>query len=175
MVNILVGAMGSGKTTYLKNNWLKPTKKEVLCYALIKKDLGNYAYESNFKKYIDKAVLKKDTLFIIDEAKRALPKKEPDPTLFVINGKKKFDYDLITWFLNSRKCNNAIFIVFHSFRDIPLWLLMYTNYIIRFGTKDQIHVQKRRFIDSEPIIESFENYPTLNNFSFDEIKIQKVN
>ncbi len=172
MVTLVIGEMGSGKTSYLKSTWLYKTIKKILCYALMRADMGNYEYERNFKQYIEKAVTKSDMLFVVDEAKTAIPKKEPDASQYMITGKKKFDYELVTWFLNSRKCNNAIFIVFHGWREVPLWLLMYTNYVVRFRTKDQINIQKRRFESFQPIIDSFENYPTMKRFEYDEIKIQ---
>ena len=167
MIVIIVGEMGSGKSTLLKPRFLKKSKKQKLCYALMQKDLGNYPYESNFVEYVNKAVRMKDSMFVIDEAKTCIPRKEPDAS------KKDFDRKLITWMLNSRKCNNAIFVVFHGLREIPLWLLMYTNYFIRFGTKDQINFQKLRFNSFQPIVDSLEDNPNIPKYQYDEICIRK--
>ncbi len=165
-VVIIVGAKGYGKSSYLKKNFLTVSKKEKLCYALMKQDLGNYKYEGDFRRYVEIGVTKKDTLFVIDEAKTAIPKKEPTPA------DDEWDKKFVTWFLNSRKCNNMIFIVFHGWREIPLWLLMYIDYVVRFDTKDQLNVQKTRFSSFDDIVESFNVNKTIPKYQYDEIKIR---
>lgn len=166
MVNILVGDFGTGKTTYLKKNFVNRTKKDKLIYALISKDFDGLPCERNFKTYVDKAVSKKDTLFIIDEARTAIPKQEPDVS------RGDFDRNLITWFLNARKCNNFIFIVFHSLREIPIWLISYSDMFIRFRTNDLLQHQINRFQSFPAIVESIHEQPTMKNFDWQEITIR---
>jgi len=166
MVNIVVGDFGTGKTTYLKNNFVLKTKRDTLIYALISQDFGGLHCERNFKKYVDLAVTKSNTLFIIDEAKTAIPKQEPDVS------RGDFDYKLVTWFLNARKCNNFIFIVFHSLREIPIWLISYSDMFIRFRTNDLFQHQLNRFQSFPPIVESIKEFPNMPNFTWDEITIR---
>lgn len=163
---IVVGDFGAGKTTMLKTQFLKPSKKEKLIYALIKKDLGDYPYERDFKEYINIGVTKANTLFVIDEASTAIPNKQPEPS------KKDFDNKLITWFLNARKCNNYIFIVYHTLREIPIWLISYSDYFLRFRTNDLLQHQRNRFISFPNVVKSIDTIPTMKNFEYDEIKVR---
>lgn len=165
-VYLVIGQSGSGKSTFLKTKFLQKSKREKLCYALMKRDLGDYPYESNFRNYIEIGCRKSNTMFVLDEAKTCIPKKEPSPA------EDEWDKKFVTWFLNARKCNNMIFIVFHGWREVPLWLLMYTNRVIRFNTKDQIDVQRRRFFSFDEIVESFDAFPKIPLYEFDEIKIR---
>ena len=165
MVTIIVGALGSGKTSLLKNRFLKKTKKQKLCYALMQQDLGDYTYIRDFREYIEQGVKMKDVLFVVDEAVTAVPKKQPDPT------KKKFDRELLTWLLNSRKCNNVIFFIFHALQDIPVWLLKYSTFIIRFDTVDQMNFQKTRFASFPTLVNSIKTNPRIPKYQYDEIKI----
>lgn len=165
MIVIITGDFGAGKTTLLKKKFLRANKNK-LVYALIKKDLGDYPYERDFKEYINKAVLLKDTIFVIDEAATAIPTKQPEPS------KKEFDRKLITWFLNARKCNNAIFIVYHTLREVPIWLISYCDYFLRFRTNDLLQHQRNRFISFPSVTKSIDENPTLPNFEYDEIKLR---
>lgn len=163
-VILLTGAKGSGKTTLIKTKFLI-SKKNKLAYTLIGSDL-NIPSESNFNKYLDKAVFLNNTIFIVDEASTAIPWRRPDPT------KREFDRKLVTWFLNSRKCNNYIFIVYHSIEEIPHWLIKYLDYILRFRTTDLLQYQIQRFKSFDKIVESLKSYPHIQNFEYDEIKLQ---
>ncbi len=174
MVTIVVGDFGTGKTTYLKRNFLSRSKKPPLVYALISKDFGNSPTERNFKMYIEKASKLSNTTCIIDEAATALPRLAPDPT------KNVFSYQMLAWFLNARKCNNSIFIVYHTLREVPIWLVAYSDYFIRFNTNDLFQHQKNRF-QSFPNItkcletpEKFSKTFSMYNkkFYYDEIKVR---
>ncbi len=173
MIVILVGSLGTGKTTYLKKKFLNKTKKNKLIFARVKQDIGGKVY-TNFKDYVSDAVLLSNTTFVVDEAKTAIPRNEPDVS------KNKFGVDLITWFVNSRKLNNPIFIVYHSLRDIPVWLLGYTNYFIRFTTIDQFQHQKNRFQSFDSLCERLKSPKQFSKcykeygktFYYDEILIQ---
>lgn len=166
-VTIIVGEMGSGKSTELKRRFLSKTKRNVLCYALIQKDMGNYTYDSDFRNLVERGVVMKETMFVIDEARTAIPDAKPQPT------KKEWDKKLVTWFLNSRKCGNMIFIVFHGLSEIPVWLLMYTNFLIRYNTIDQINYQITRFRSFPAVVKSLEDFPTIPKFKYDQITLRK--
>lgn len=173
MIVIIVGDFGAGKTTFLKEKFLNKTQKQKMVYALIKKDIGGNVY-NNFKSYIGDAVKLSNTTFVVDEAATALPRKEPDPS------KGKFPLELLTWFLNARKCNNAVFIVYHTLREIPIWLISYSDYFIRFKTNDLIQFQKMRFQSFPNIVQSLEknNFPKNirasfgKTFFYDELKLR---
>lgn len=168
LVVIVVGEMGMGKTTYIKENFLNRTKKKKIVYALVQKDFGKVdEFHNNIKSFVSSVVLKHDTINVVDEAKTAFGHKEPD-----VNRKDQHDRNLVVWLENSRKFNNAIIISFKMLRDIPLWLLGYCNYFVRFNTMDQIQFQVQRFKSFPNITDSLENNPVLEKYVCDEIKIR---
>lgn len=162
---IVVGEMGSGKTTEVKKRFVKPTKSQVKVYAPKPKD---FAECGNIKVYKDFLYLLKssyedvDTLFIVDEAFTVIPKEEPD----IRKEKEKMMAD---WLVNSRKCNNFIFWVFHTFKQVPTWALGYSEIVMRFNTKEQLQHQKLRFQSFPKLVASFDQYPTIPKFEYDTI------
>jgi hypothetical protein len=162
---IIVGAMGSGKTTLMKEKFIKGCKMNAEAFAPKPKD---FAECKNVKVYPDFTFMLKnsknkvDTLYVVDEAFTVIPKKEPDVT-------KQYEKDLAEWLVNSRKCNNLIFMVFHSLKQVPTWLLAYSEVFIRFGTMDQLQFQKNRFDSFPPVVESLEKYPRIKKYEYDEI------
>lgn len=167
MVTIVVGEMGWGKTTYLKE-WLdraKQRNKGSLIYCCVSEDFRNENPITSRAKYLDQAVKMKNTLFIVDEAVTFMPSEKPDI-------EKKEGWQLYTWLVNSRKLNNMIFVVFHSLRDVPLWLLMYTKVFARFQTMDQVNVQARRFKSYTPLYNNLQKFPSLPKFECEEILLR---
>lgn len=163
---VIVGEQGAGKGSVLKSRFLV-IPKEKLCYALIRADLGeNLTYIRNRDEYINKACTMKDTMFVIDEAQTFFSKKEPD------SANNPMDRKMMEWFVNQRKCNNMILIVYHSLRDVPLWILTHTNYFLRFNTKENLNIQKTRFSSHPNIVTSIENYPVIEKLEYDEIKLR---
>lgn len=166
-VYLIAGDFGTGKTTFLKS-YIEPAakaKKEILVYCLMSKDFGTYPTIRNKKQYVDTAVTKANCLFLVDEAKTFFPGDDPDP-------EKPHGYKMIKWLLNARKANNPIFIVYHTLRELPLWLVGYADYLIRFRTNDLLQYQCNRFQSFPPIVKSLTESPTLPNFEYDEIKIR---
>ena len=159
----IVGDFGTGKTTLMKS-MLEKTKQEKLVFALVRNDY-QYPIYQDFKKYISMAVTKKDTAFVIDEARAVLPKKDPDP-------KKKHEGELLRFFINARKLNNFIFIVYHALNEVPIWLLNYSDKFIRFRTNDQIQYQVNRFRSFPTVTNSLLENPSMNNFEFDEVTVR---
>lgn len=167
-VLIVCGRFGSGKSTYLKTNFLNRTKKKKRAFALEKQDFVGIKCETDFIKMIMESTGVTDTLYVIDESAVAIPREQPDPA----NPKKIFDKKLISWFLNARKYNNFIVLVFHSLSDIPTWLLKYVKWFIRFATNDQLNYQRNRFISFPALIKSIDEEGIIKeNFVYDEIKI----
>lgn len=163
---ILVGASGMGKTTEIKRHIAK-SKKTKLGYALISQDFeGVIPIERDFKTFVDKAVKMKNTMFIIDEASTALPNEQPDAT------KNTFERNLKIFFLNSRKCNNVVFIVYHTMREVPVWLIAYANYFLRFNTSDQLQHQLTRFQSFPTIVKSIQENPIIPKYEYEELFIQ---
>lgn len=164
-IYIVVGEMGMGKSTHIKKRFLSKTKRKISCYNLIANDFEGLPCVNDFESFIDEGVFDSNTLFVVDEASTAIPLEKPNP-------KKEFGRKLLTWLVNSRKCNNPVFFVFHSLKEIPVWLLMYSNYFIRFNTLDQIDVQKRRFKSYQNIVDSLNDFPIIPKYKWDEFAIR---
>lgn len=157
-----------GKTTLIKKKFLR-TQKNKMVYALMSDDfldVPKIKVVRNFKQFVSEAINHKDTIHIVDEAKSAIPRNEPEAN------KNEFEDNLIKWFLNARKYNNFIILIYHSLRDIPVWLLMYTKFLLRFNTLDQLDRQTMRFNSYPNIISSIKENPTIKKFEYDEIKVR---
>lgn len=166
-VYLVIGEMGMGKSTHVKERFMDKWKREIMAYNLIADDFEGIPCIHDFDEYLDEAVYKSNTLMIVDEASTCIPEKKPNP-------RKPFGKKILTWFVNSRKCNNPVFIIYHSYKDVPLWVLMYSNFMIRFNTMDMLDIQKRRFRSYPKVVESFEDFPTIPKFKFCDIVIRKA-
>lgn len=164
MVVIEVGDFGTGKTTLLKQKFLI-SKMQKRAYALVKKDL-NIPCENNFKTFLDDVVNLTNTICVVDEASTAIPREQPDAT------KREFDRKLLTWFVNARKYNNVIVLVFHALEEVPKWLIKYCDYFLRFKTNDLLQYQMQRFRSFPNLYQSLIDIPTMPNFVYDEIKLR---
>lgn len=165
----LVGETGSGKTTYVKE-WVSKSKKELIAYCRIREDIGMKGkIYTNFLDFIEEANTKKDSHIFIDEAFTCLPKRlniKPDKPENIHN-------QIADFLVNSRKLNNFVWILYHSLSQVPTdWIIPYLNYFVRFQTNDQLNYQLTRFSSFPNITNSLINYPTIDKFDCDEIKIR---
>lgn len=168
IVTIVVGEMGSGKSEYLKN-FIRSTKKKNIVYGLLRQNFEKLDFfTSDIRTFVRVAVTRSNTLFIIDEGKTALPKKDLQDYTWKKNSDEK---KLLVWLENSRKLNNAVFISFKTLQSVPLWLIGYSNYLTRFNSRDQMQYQKVRFKDYPQIVKSLISQPKMAEHCFVEIKI----
>lgn len=167
MIVCIVGGMGVGKTTLVKNEFLSKCKKDKIIFCLIPDDFSDYSSYviCEYEDFILRCNKVKDTLIIIDEAKAVIPYKEP-------NVEKKIHKQLMNFLLNSRKLNNFVIFVYHSLRDVPIWLLTYTNFFLRFKTNDLMQIQKMRFASFPLIVESIENHEIKEIGEYQEIRLR---
>lgn len=163
-VNTLVGETGAGKGSFVKGK-LKISKRKKYAYVRIKKDFPDDVEQfTDFDLFLEKINTVKDSIIIIDEAFTILPNK--------INQNKKRDRDLITFLVNARKLNNFVFIIYHAFNQVPIWVISYSDFFIRFNTNDQLQFQRNRFLSYPLIVASIDSYNKIPKFEFDEIKIR---
>lgn len=170
-VNALVGDLGAGKTTYIRNFVEKCKGRNVLCYLRIGSDFhipGAKIY-TDFLEFIKAAIKAVDSILIIDEAYTCLPKK-----LNIKLGKPSDPHNMLADILvNSRKLNNFIFIIFHSLSQIPTeWLVPYLDYIIRFITNDMLNVQAVRFKSFPSIVNNLLNVRINKKFEKSILKLR---
>lgn len=166
----VVGATGEGKTTYTKVKF--KSHRQTICYLRIESDFEgkNVVKFTNFMDLLKFGKRKKDKTFFIDEAFTCLPKR-----LDIKMDNPNHPHNVLADFLvNARKMNNFIFIVVHSFKQIPDWLPTYLDYIIRFNSQDQFQYQANRFSAFPVIEQSIKREPVISEkMKLGEITITK--
>ena len=167
----IVGQTGEGKTTYIKNKADKVRSKKIVCYLRVSDDWDddNIIKFTNFIEFLKFANSQTNTLFIIDEAFTALPKK-----LSIKMGKPNDLHNQLADFLvNSRKLNNFIFIIYHSISQIPSdWLIPYLDYLVRFQTQDLLQYQIQRFKTFANIAENLRTNTTVQKYKPITLKLR---
>lgn len=153
---IIIGESGAGKTTLLKQ-LTTSTGKEKIIFS-IDTEFTGAAFFNNWAAYLKAAGMQRDSILIIDEANAVLKHD-------------KEDKELIKIMMRARKYNNLIFVSFHAFRQVPLWLLMYSNYCIRFNTADQTEIQAKRFISYPFICKALESRPKLKPHKYEFLPV----
>lgn len=150
----VIGATGEGKTYWVKSV-LRKTKNEKFTFSLI---AGDYNKEckmiTNFTEFLHLISTKTNCVFVVDEAYVVLPQSlNPEA--------KKLHRIIAEALVNARKLNNIVIFVFHQFRQLPGWLVGYSNFVIRFNSNDQFEVQARRFASYENLYSSLFKYPKI--------------
>jgi hypothetical protein len=171
-VNCLVGHTKTGKTTYIKENYCsKVNDKDIIAYVRIRDDFdikGANVY-NNFEEFLRIASRKKDSLIIIDEAWTALP----DKVNISMSKQNKLDNILANFLVNAPKMNNFVFIIYHSFSQIPSkWLISYLDFLIAFKTNDMYNVQIRRFTSYPEIAKYLSSKPITENYIKKTLKLR---
>lgn len=159
----IVGEMGSGKTSYIKNFAKKLKTKNIVCYLRISDDWKDESVKTftNFVEFIKYANTQTNTLFIIDEAFTCLPKK----LNIKMNKPNDINNLLADFLVNCRKLNNFIFIIYHSLSQIPTeWLIPYLNYLVRFKTNDLMQFQINRFKSFANIVDNLIRFKTIEKY-----------
>lgn len=171
-VNCLVGDTGTGKTTLLKEKYCsKVTDKNIFAYVRLDDDfdIKNSQTYNNFMQFLTKIHRVKDSLIIIDEAWTALPEK----LSIKINNPKHPHNMLADVLVNARKMNNFVFIIYHSFSQVPTqWLIPYLHYFIIYRTNDLLQYQYTRFKSFPEIAKYLKGKPIKENFVKKEIKLR---
>lgn len=167
----IVGAMGEGKTTYVKG-YTSKSRRNSLCYLRIGSDFENdkkVNAHTNFMQFIKEGNKSKDRICIIDEAFTCLPKK-----LNIKMDNPNHPHNQLADFLvNSRKMNNWVFIIFHSLSQIPSeWLIPYLDRLVRFNTTDLMQYQFQRFKSFPNIANDILEYPTIEKYKPRKLKLR---
>ena len=137
-----VGESQCGKTTLAKEMLAKSKKTAHVVSIKTNFDIPIYV---NFDQYLEDNYKKKNSLFIIDEARSFIRLDER----WMERNRPKFFEMLRT----AKEWNNIIVMIFHAFRDIPVWLPMHLDVIERWETQENKTQQAKRF----------ESFPEINN------------
>jgi ABC-type dipeptide/oligopeptide/nickel transport system ATPase component len=146
---VIVGESGAGKTTYLKN--IGTTKPKIICS--IDTEFPGAEFYTSFNTFLQKAERVSDTMLIIDEANHYLKYDTEDKRV-------------TTLMMRARKYNNIIIFSFHALRQIPTWLLVYTNNLLRFKTTEHHSQQAQRFKDFPYLAADILKQPVIERYKY---------
>src|ERR1017187_5005609 len=144
MIFIIVGNLGMGKTTLIRN-FISQSKRRKLVYTDKSHDFAPDKFKQkqvlqitdSFTDFVSLARTQNNTLQVVDDAANCIPKNQPD----VKNDKKIFEKNVLVWLANSRDSNNLVILAFHNFSEVPVWLFKKgANYLFRFETNDQYNI-----------------------------------
>lgn len=178
-VIVLAGDMGCGKTSLIALDYFAKTNRKKYRFVRrsatlqnnptpIQKRIFSELQKSkeykDFIPFINKMITETNSIITIDEAFSVVPKQ--------INVKNEEDEKLMTLLVNTREANNFLFFIYHTLRDIPIWLIGYADYFIRYRTNDLFQFQRNRFMSFPEIVKSIDENNITENFVYDEIKIR---
>lgn len=133
--HIIVGATGTGKTTYIKN-MIKSVNKDALFVYDVNNEYRNYFPYNfiDFEEWIESADRLRRSVIVIEEA-----------TIFLNN--RSSNYYLKDILVRKRHKNNFVILVFHSLRSVPRYVYELANYITIFHTNDSAEMTAKELKD----------------------------
>lgn len=161
---ILVGATGTGKTTYVKQNILSnlPRMKKLI-----------YDVNNEYKEYRGSIFMPiKDFLKKANECTNTIIMYEEATIFFKHNNQST---DITEQLVRKRHTNNLFIFNFHSLRQVPLYILDFCNYIVIKNTVDNHKNVEDKFKDFEAIYQAFERVreeSNTNKYALEEVILQ---
>lgn len=133
---IIVGATGTGKTTYIKSLLQKvPNKKCLYIYDVNNEYAEFFPYPLiGIEDFMEKTQFMKHGIFVLEEA-----------TIYLNN--RSSNEHLVNLLVRKRHTFNTIILVFHSMRSVPRYIYELSNYITIFKTNDSSEMTARELKD----------------------------
>jgi DNA helicase HerA-like ATPase len=133
--HIIVGATGTGKTTFVKKLLKKASKQSLFIYDVNNeyKEYFNYPF-IYFEDFIESATRLKNGILVIEEA-----------TIFLNN--RSSNENLKEILVRKRHTNLYVILVFHSMRSVPRYIYELSNYITIFKTNDSPDMTSKELKD----------------------------
>ena len=143
----VIGAMGQGKTTFIKNLLSNYDPKNIIVFdpnSEYKEFSNNIFYDK--EKFLKKVKKVKNKIVVFEEA-----------TAFFY-GKND---DFINLLIRMRHLNVASIFVFHSIRSLPVFIFDFLNYMFIFKTNDRpsLILSKYKGVFTEKDLEKIQNLP----------------
>lgn len=134
---LIVGARGSGKSTTLKSKLKKANKNSLLIFDVNKEHTELYDKPFiDFDAFTEKATMVTSAVIVIEEA-----------TIYLSN--RGQNMDVKKFLVQARHNHNTVFLVYHSFRSIPLYVFDLCDYAIIHKTNDTPDLVMDRFKHEE--------------------------
>lgn len=141
---LVVGFTGMGKTHWLREQIKKTAPESRLIFDVNAEytDLYSAEFQDDFEEFSKEAYRTKNGVIVFEES-----------TSFISNrGASVF---FLKTLVKKRHHENLIFIVFHSFRSIPVNVYDLCNYVVIFKTQDSIDLVQSRF-ENPKLLSAFE-------------------
>jgi Cdc6-like AAA superfamily ATPase len=134
---IIVGATGTGKTTYVKSLIAKvPNKKALFIYDVNNEYAEYFPYKLvGIEDFMEKTQFISGGVFVLEEA-----------TIYLNN--RSCNTYLQELLVRKRHTNNTIILVFHSMRSVPRYIYELSNYVTVFKTNDAPDLTARELKDA---------------------------
>lgn len=155
-VIILIGTEGAGKT-YRTKALIKPAKNCLKVFDVNNEyqDLYPFPFNSNMATFLNECKKVKDAVIVIEDA----------TSFFSTRGR---DATLVEMMTARRHTGNSFLLLFHSFQDVPKYILRKASDIIIFKTKDHINYMQDEFKNTPYLdawLEVYEEAKTSKFFS----------
>lgn len=146
-IYLICGQTGSGKTFYIENELLP----EIILkkYDIFIFDVNNeYQIKNKYSfvgmdDFLEKVENIKNSCIVFEEA-----------TAF-FNNRGAAGQTLINLIVRKRHQNNILVFVFHSLRQIPVYVFDFCNYLILFRTNDREDIVRNKFKFNDDIIRAY--------------------
>ncbi len=136
-VSVIVGGKGTGKTTFLKSVLNKVHPKARLVYDVNNEYRELYPHSLlDHDVFLEKVINVQNAVVIFEEA-----------TIFFSN--RGDDRSLKNLLVRARHTNNMTFLVYHSLRAVPVYILDLANFIVLFKTNDSFNRIEKKFQNDE--------------------------
>lgn len=138
-VIVIVGRQDTGKTTLTKKLIAQSGKPSFVFD--IHNEYGRR--QQTLNEFLDEACTKKNSTIVIEDA-----------TIFLSN--RGDDWQVKSLLAGRSHYNNDIFILYHSLRSVPLYILDMTDYYILFKTNDNGKLVSEKFKYHNSLLADFQ-------------------
>lgn len=157
----VIGGMGSGKSTYIKNR-LQTLPGKRFIY-----DPNEEYQEPN--QYRGRMIIKDFTRIVNERSRNAVNIFE-EATAFFRHGAT--DANLIDLMTRKRHYRVINFFVFHNINAIPVYVFSYLDYIVLFKTNDRGDLIEKKYSENPQIIKAAEIVKTLPKYKYVTLKLR---
>ena len=133
---LIVGCTGSGKSTYTKNVLKLVNPKAIKLHDVNGeyKDILDTGDPQDIEEFVSEADKVRHGIIVIEEATNFFDSKSTDKTL-------------VRMLVEKRHRKLTMFLIFHSFADIPRYIYRKATHVVIFKTNDEVAEVQNRFKD----------------------------